>query len=236
MIPGKQASFAEVDEQGRLILPPEIAQQYGLLPGAKVRVDNENNVVRLHRPTSQLTCLYVEPTDHCNLDCVTCYRNNWAEALGRMTEATYARILDGIKDLDPKPTIFFGGIGEPTLHTHLPAWIAQAKVLGCRAEMITNGTLLSETLSRKLIASGLDLLWVSIDGATPESYADVRLGAELPAVLENVRLLRKLRRPGHFAKPQIGVAFVAMKRNINELPEVLKIAMGLGAAHFKVSN
>jgi len=224
MIPGKQASFAEVDEQGRLILPPEIAQQYGLAPGAKVRVDNENNVVRLHRPTSQLTRLYVEPTDHCNLDCVTCYRNNWAEALGRMTDATYARILDGIKDIDPRPTIFFGGIGEPTLHTRLPTWVAQAKALGCRVEMITNGTLLTEALSRRLIESGLDLVWVSIDGATPESYSDVRLGAELPNVLNNLTTLRQLRRGGHFPKPEIGVAFVAMERNIDELPEVLKIA------------
>jgi uncharacterized radical SAM superfamily Fe-S cluster-containing enzyme len=168
MIPGKQASFAEVDEQGRLILPPEMARQYGLTPGAKVRVDNEGNIVRLHRPTSQLTRLYVEPTDHCNLDCVTCYRNNWAESLGRMTDATYARILDGITDLDPKPTIFFGGIGEPTLHTHLPEWIKQAKDLGATVEMITNGTLLTETLSRKLIDAGLDLLWVSIDGRRPK--------------------------------------------------------------------
>ena len=127
----KQGSWISLteDDQGRLILPPEGARRYGLTPGAKVRVDNDNNVVRLHRPTLQLTRLYVEPTDHCNLDCVTCYRNNWAEALGRMTDATYARVLDGIKDLDPKPTIFFGGIGEPTLHTHLPDWIAQAKRL-----------------------------------------------------------------------------------------------------------
>ncbi len=236
MIPGKQASFAEVDEQGRLILPPEIARQYGLVPGAKVRVDNENNVVRLHRPTSQLTRLYVEPTDHCNLDCVTCYRNNWAEALGRMTDATYTRILDGIKDIDPRPTIFFGGIGEPTLHTHLPAWVAQAKALGCRVEMITNGTLLTEALSRKLIESRLDLVWVSIDGATPESYSDVRLGAELPNVLHNLTTLRQLRGGGHFPKPEIGVAFVAMERNIDDLPEVLKIAQRHGAMHFRVSN
>ncbi len=236
MIPGKQAVFAEVDEHGRLNLPPEVARQYGLVPGVKVRVDSENNVVRLHRPTSQLTRLYIEPTDHCNLDCVTCYRNNWAEALGRMTDATYAHILAGITDLDPKPTIFFGGVGEPTLHTHLPDWIKQATELGAPVEMITNGTLLKEDLARKLIASGLDTLWVSIDGATPESYADVRLGAELPLVLENMKLFRQLRRPGHFAKPQIGVAFVAMKRNINDLPDVIKIAQSLGAVHFKVSN
>ena len=95
MIPGKLASFAEVDEQGRLMLPPEIARQYGLVPGARLRVDHEMNGLRLHRPTSQLLRLYVEPTDHCNRDCVTCYRNNWAEALGRMADATFARILDG---------------------------------------------------------------------------------------------------------------------------------------------
>ncbi|MCB0052149.1 MAG: hypothetical protein KDE24_21685, partial [Caldilinea sp.] len=37
-------------------------------------------------------------------------------------------------------------------------------------------------------------------------------------------------------KPQIGVAFVAMKRNIGDLPEVLHIARQLGALHFSVSN
>ncbi len=183
-----------MDEQGRLILPPELAKQYGLVPGAKVRVDNADNVVRLHRPLSQLTRLYVEPTDHCNLDCVTCYRNNWSEALGRMTDATYARILDGVREVDPYPTIFFGGIGEPTLHTHLPDWIAQAKTIGCRVEMITNGTLLDERKSRELIGAGLDLLWVSIDGATPEHFGDVRLGAELPKILDNLKTFRRLAR------------------------------------------
>ncbi len=236
MLPGKPASFAEVDEQGRLILPPDMARQYGLVPGTKVRVDSENNVVRLHRPTSQLTRLYVEPTDHCNLDCVTCYRNNWAEALGRMTDATYQRILDGVRQIEPRPTIFFGGIGEPTLHTHLPAWITQAKAIGCRVEMITNGTLLDEKKSRQLIEAGLDLLWVSIDGATPEHFGDVRLGAELPNILENLKTFRHLRGGGHFPKPEIGVAFVAMKRNIIDLPEVLRMARRLGAMHFKVSN
>lgn len=236
MISTKQASWAEVDEQGRLILPPELAKQYGLTPGAKVRVDNADNVVRLHRPISQLTRLYVEPTDHCNLDCVTCYRNNWSETLGRMTDATYQRILDGVRQVDPRPTIFFGGIGEPTLHTHLPDWIAQAKAIGCRVEMITNGTLLDDKKSRQIIEAGLDLLWVSIDGATPEHFGDVRLGAELPKILENLKTFRRLRGGGHFPKPEIGVAFVAMKRNINDLPEVLRMAQRLGAMHFKVSN
>ena len=86
------------------------------------------------------------------------------------------------------------------------------------------------------IDAGLDLLWVSIDGASPESYADVRLGAELPNILDNLQRFRTLRKGHKRAKPEIGIAFVAMKRNIGDLPKVLKIARQLGALHFSVSN
>ena len=41
--------WAEVDEQGRLVIAPEIAKRYGLKPGARVRLDKDNNSIRLHR-------------------------------------------------------------------------------------------------------------------------------------------------------------------------------------------
>jgi MoaA/NifB/PqqE/SkfB family radical SAM enzyme len=138
--------------------------------------------------------------------------------------------------MDPLPTVYFGGIGEPLFHQRTVEWIAQVKQLGARVEMITNGTLLTEKRSRQLIDAGLDLIWVSIDGASPESYADVRLGAQLPTVLANLQRFRTLRKGHKTAKPEIGVAFVAMRRNIQDLPKVLKIARGLGALHFSVSN
>jgi len=37
------------------------------------------------------------------------------------------------------------------------------------------------------------MLWVSLDGATPDSYADVRLGAALPEVLANLKSFRNIR-------------------------------------------
>ena len=230
------AEWAEVDEQGRLILPPTIAEQFGLKPGAQVRLEPMQNGLRLHRPVTHLAKVYVEPTIACNLDCVTCFRNGWNETLGRMSDETFAAILNGLRELEPRPTVFFGGIGEPLFHKRTVEWVAQAKALGARVELITNGTLLTEQKVRDLIAAQLDLLWVSIDGATPESYADVRLGAELPRVLANLGRVRLLRGGGHFPKPEIGIAFVAMKRNIADLPQVLQMGRELGARHFNVSN
>lgn len=82
-----------------------------------------------------------------------------------------------------------------------------------------------------MIEAGLDLLWVCIDGASPASYADVRLGAELPNVLANVQRFCTLRKGNKSTKPEIGVAFGAMKRNIADLPKVIKIARQLDALH-----
>lgn len=59
----KTTRWAEVDENGRLILPPDIAQQYGIQPGAQLRLDADANSVRLHRPTSHLAKVYLEPTN-----------------------------------------------------------------------------------------------------------------------------------------------------------------------------
>lgn len=234
---------AYVDEEGRLILPPEVATHYGLRPGAQVdlevadpRQGKDTNTLRLRRPVTHLAKLYIEPTARCNLACRTCIRNVWDERLGTMTRATFARIIAGLRSFSPPPVVFFGGFGEPLAHPLIIEMVAQAKALGGEVELITNGTLLTEAISRGLIAAGLDRLWVSLDGATPESYADVRLGATLPTVLANLERFRDSRPPAHLPHPQIGIAFVAMRRNVADLPALLRLGSHLGATHFLVSN
>jgi MoaA/NifB/PqqE/SkfB family radical SAM enzyme len=230
-------AWAEVDEHGRLIIPPEVVAQYGLTPGAKVRVDEGTNFVRLHRPITHLTKVYIEPTVACNLDCITCFRNDWDQPIGRMSEETFEAIIQSLSVMDQVPSVYFGGIGEPLFHVKTIEWIKRIKKeLGVKVELITNGTILTEKKSRELIDSGLDVLWVSIDGATPESYADVRIGTELPTIVENITRFSKMRPAGHFPTPEIGVAFVAMKRNIADLPQVIKMGLSFRAKYFSVSN
>lgn len=231
---------ARVDDAGRLILPPELAAHCGSQPGAQVRFDEEPNGLRLRRPVTKLAKLYVEPTSHCNLACRTCIRNVWAESSGQMADTTFTRIIEGLRAFaqGSPPTVFFGGFGEPLAHPNIVEMVAKAKALGGPVELITNGTLLTESVSRQLIAAGLDVLWVSIDGATPETYADVRLGAALPDVISNVARFRDVRRTRIFQlpTPEIGIVFVAMKRNVADLPAVLRLGSRLHASRFLVTN
>ena len=240
----KAALRAHVDDEGRLVLPAEIVSRYGLKPGTEVYIDDGSNSLRLRQPVTHLAKVYIEPTNACNLECRTCIRNIWDEPLGRMDSKTFDRVVKGLEAFSPRPTVFFGGFGEPLSHPGIVDMIAKVKVLGAPVELITNGTLLTQDMSRRLIEASLDVLWVSLDGATPESYADVRLGAALPEVLAHLANLRKIRwgdYPPPFGfdyhlKPQVGIVFVAMKRNIADLPAVISLGNQLGASRFLVTN
>ncbi|MBP1625280.1 MAG: putative oxidoreductase, partial [Acidobacteria bacterium] len=205
----------EVDASGRLVLPPDVAEKYGLKPGTRIRLEDNANGMYLRRPVTQLARVYIEPTNRCNLNCLTCIRNSWDEPLGEISSAVFSRIVESLKAFSVPPSVFFGGHGEPLSHPHIVDMVKELKSVGSFVELITNGTLLTKPFSKQLIDAGLDMLWVSLDGATPESYTDVRLGAALPEVLKNLRDFRHARWTKHYPtgldlllQPQLGIIFV----------------------------
>lgn len=127
----------------------------------------------------------------------------------------------------------FGGFGEPLLHPGLAAMITRVKSLGARVELITNATRLDPEISRRLINAGVDMMWFSLDGATPASYSAIRTCANFPQVISNLEHFNKLASPSAVAT---GIVFVAMKPNVQELPALLRLADRLGVRRILVSN
>jgi MoaA/NifB/PqqE/SkfB family radical SAM enzyme len=178
-----------------------------------------------------LAKLYVEPTNRCNLDCRTCMRQGWEEALGFMEFGLFEKIMSDLRSFPGLLDIFLGGFGEPLGHPRIADMVALAKTSGAKVELISNGIQLDDEMVGRLAAADLDRLWVSIDGASPASYADVRLGDYLPLIIANLERLNTMSN-----KPELGISFVAMKRNIADLPAVLDLAKRLGASQFSLSN
>lgn len=235
-MPSKHRGFLRLDDQSRLTLPDDLASQWGLQPGDSLPFRVEDGELRVMPPIHAVQRVYIEPTNQCNLDCRTCMRNAWEEVPGRMRAETFQHILHGLRALAPLPLVFFGGYGEPLSHPDILRMVCDVKSLGARVELITNGTLLDAHTAEGLVQAGLDRLWVSLDGATPEGYLDVRLGDLLPRITGNLERLKEIRRRAGADTPRLGIAFVAMKRNIHELPEVIRLGKRLGADVFSISN
>jgi MoaA/NifB/PqqE/SkfB family radical SAM enzyme len=177
--------------------------------------------------------VYVEPTNACNLACATCVRHSWDEPEGFMEWATFDALAHG---LETGGTIAFMGLGEPLLHPRFLEMVRLTKERGLRAEVTTNALLLDDAMAEGLLGAGLDQLVVSIDGANAEAFDRVRSGASLERVIENVRRLHDARGPNYGPGTQIGVEFVAMRSNVDELPGLGRLAAQLGASFIIVSN
>jgi MoaA/NifB/PqqE/SkfB family radical SAM enzyme len=86
----------------------------------------------------ELNKIYVEPTNRCNLTCVTCIRNSWDEPFGDMDWPVYQALIDGLSDFPGSKTIAFAGLGEPLLHKKFPEMVRLANDRGHRTEILAS--------------------------------------------------------------------------------------------------
>ena len=190
-----------------------------------------------HPVDDRIHKLYIESSTLCNLKCTMCMRNTWKdEEMGHMDFDMYQRIIREVSREDSIETVFFGGIGEPTFHPQFLEMVRLAKQAGKRVECVTNGTLLSPDAIRELIAAGLDMAWISIDGLDEDHYEAIRKNGKFSVVYNNLIAMRDLRMTEFGKHFGVGLTFVAMRENINELPKLVNLAAQVHASDVKITN
>ncbi|SHJ47973.1 Radical SAM superfamily enzyme, MoaA/NifB/PqqE/SkfB family [Desulfatibacillum alkenivorans DSM 16219] len=182
-----------------------------------------------------LTKIYVEPTTFCNLSCPMCMRHCWEEPGGAMTWDVFQRMMKSARQIRTLKSFSFWGIGEPLMHPDIFRMINAAKKIGAQTEMISNGHLLTPERSKDLIKSGLDVLIVSLEGTSPESYAESRQ-SDFHLLMENIDALNKLKAKASCPNPKLGLEFVITAKNIHELPKLPEAARRLNAVFLIISN
>lgn len=214
----------------RIELPPEAARRLGLSRGASLDLVIRRGKVEILPDIHSLSRVYIEPTTRCNLACRTCIQRGWGEPQGDMGREVFEKLLSGLRAFPHLESAMLGGFGEPTAHPDILRMISGLKGLGLAVEMVSNGTLLDEKLSRGLAEAGLDRLWVSFDGADTGNYEHVRAGGEFRAVLGNVKRLAAA------GRVKVGMAFVVTKSNVADLHKLGELAREAGIDRVSVSN
>jgi len=179
--------------------------------------------------------IQLEVTGACNLSCRMClvrYRPKLGRTEGRMDPARFRALLDGLPGLE---RVTLQGLGEPLLVPDLEEMVAAASARGVRVGFNTNATLLTAARMTALADAGLDWLHVSVDGARPDTYAWVRDGADLRRVGRNVRAAVGALR-GRERRPRLSLVTVAMRRNVAEVPDVVRLAAHWGVGRLWVQG
>jgi MoaA/NifB/PqqE/SkfB family radical SAM enzyme len=180
------------------------------------------------RAEAEPVCLYLETTNRCNLLCTTCPRTfEDLEPAADMSWELFTSIVDQFPRI---ARVVLHGVGEPMMVRALPRMIRYLKERGVYVLFNTNGTLLTQRAGRELIDARLDELRISLDAATPQTFALVR-GRDLFArILRNVRAFTALQSELQCATPRVSLWLTGLKETIAELPAFVRLARELGVS------
>jgi radical SAM protein with 4Fe4S-binding SPASM domain len=158
----------------------------------------------------------VETTAKCNIYCPMCPRETHKQPKEDMKDTIFRRLVG--QSGSSAEHMMLIGLGEPLLDPLIYDRIEHCERHGIYTLLSTNGTLLDERASERLLSTPLQHITLSFDGSTKESFEFYRKGARFEKVRDNfVRFARMKKERG--AKVQIVVQMVRMEKNWNEVEE-----------------
>ena len=180
--------------------------------------------------------LYIESTSRCNETCDQCPRTHLGREPDR--DITLAEVRQIVEQLPVIERVVLHGLGEPLMNAELDQIVAYLRGRGAYTLFNSNALLLNEARGRALIEAGLDELRISMDGATPATYARVRGVNQraLPHIIRNLTAFEQLKRDLGTVTPRTSLWFTAMRENIGELPQLVEIAARTGVLEVYVQR
>jgi MoaA/NifB/PqqE/SkfB family radical SAM enzyme len=166
--------------------------------------------------------ILMDITEVCNLACSHCPHPAFVKSAhyaGRhLDPALNDKMVEEVRKHGQGLTqyIRYAANGEPLVHPDGYDMIETAvKHSGVYVTLTTNGKIMNERRTHRLLDAGVHLIDISIDAFSPETYAKIRVKGDLEVTRGNVlRLIRWVRESQ--AKTKVVVSFVEQESNRHE--------------------
>lgn len=164
-------------------------------------------------------------TEVCNLACTHCphpeFKKSEHYGARYLDPELNAKMVDEVRDFGKGRIqyIRYSSNGEPLIHPKGYEMIEDAVVRSnVYVTLTTNGTIMNEKRTRRLLEAGVHLIDISIDAFSPEAYAKIRVNGDLNVTRANVlRLLQWVRESK--AETKVVVSFVEQPSNRHEVED-----------------
>ena len=181
--------------------------------------------------------VHLTTTQRCNLDCLMCVRPH-AHGLveADVTEAILGPVLDAGPALS---CVSVMGIGEPLLNPRFCQIVQDFKRVMPSYGMIgtnTNGTLIDRRFAEKLVESGINWVYFSLDGAKKETAESIRRGLNFDRALQGIEHVVDYRLKSGRRNLSLGSNFVIQEHNKSEIPDFVRLAGSLGLDHVSFNH
>lgn len=163
-------------------------------------------------------------TNLCNLKCKMCSVWSNPDRQNELLKGEVMEIVDQAAEWGIREINLCGG--EPLLSDKCFDVIRHAVKRGLKVILTTNGTLIDSVTAAELAGSGVDIVCVSLDGATAAVHDSIRgVPGAYEKIIKGIRALHSARTPG---RPVTVLIFTLHNDNLDEAVEYVRMAKRLG--------
>lgn len=200
----------------------------------KQKENSDRNIEELEKGQTILQSyprrLVFELTNACNLNCIMCGRNA-ADFKPTVFDMDVFRSFEPLMDTVEEVTLM--GWGEPTIHPNFIEMLEIINKHSARKYFCTNGMNLKK-IKDAVFDYNVDVFAVSLDGATDETNGRIRRGSKIDVITEDLKDIVQIKKERGLQYPWINFVFCAMRSNLHELPDLVRLAAEIGIEEVKV--
>jgi MoaA/NifB/PqqE/SkfB family radical SAM enzyme len=167
----------------------------------------------------------VEHTTRCNKNCILCEHTYWTEESRDLSFDEFRMIADQFPRLK---WINITGEGSGFLNRDFLKIISYLRSRGVCVNFVDEFDFVDDRVARDLIAMGVNSVWISMDGATKETYEAIKVGCDFDRTLKNIRNFIRMRQKLGSPIPTLYFRFVVNRLNVSEMPRFIELIHSLG--------
>jgi GTP 3',8-cyclase len=169
----------------------------------------------------------ISPSGTCNHRCIYCGLDYMKYQKRYIDASILKERLAELGNLGLK-SVMYAGEGEPLMHKDISDIIYHTNKSGIDVAITTNGVLLNEGLSEKILGY-VEWIKVSVDASTGETYANIHRAkpSDFDTVIKNMSLAVQIKKKNGY-KCVLGMQFLLLPENQHEAVLLAEIARDIG--------
>ena len=178
----------------------------------------------------------IHHTMKCNLKCYMCIGHQAPSSMSNpeMDVNVFKKISD--QCLPYAETVSLAVLGEPFVDIRINDILDELQKCNIGLNIYSNFTAIKDEHIEKLANCKFLTLHISFDAATKHTYEFIRKGAKYDEVLNNIRKFVSYKQKAlGSSRSIIRFQYVLMRKNVEELPDFVFLAKGLGIDFIDVS-
>lgn len=126
------------------------------------------------------------------------------------------------------------GIGSCFLNPDFLAMVRYLKSKSIIVRLIDQFNHVDDNVVRQLVEMEVDILFISMYGATKDTYEQVCMGSDFDKIVRNIRLLAQAKRELKTQSPVINFHYIFSKANVHEMIPFIELVHSLDCNQYEI--